>query len=208
LDRLSLPTHSSTSEIMASCRSRHSGGGELTVKSELQTVNSSSPTVTGAWGCQWKMGQILSAFVTTKDSLRQVCKIVGVGPQSQKSGTFTSRRRPAICACASEKEPAAANARSAVRCSRWTKAVVGVLMVCRRPSNRRCDRNCATSCCTIVNCRHTEATIFSQKRDYSSSCRSRRRVSISPRSLVTTFSRSSTVGTSSRMGAGSSRVTR
>jgi hypothetical protein len=60
----------------------------------------------------------------------------------------------------------------------------------------------------LHNCRHTEATISFPKTGYSSSCRSRRRVSISPRSLVTTSSRSSTVGTSSRMGAGSSRVTR
>ena len=43
---------------------------------------------------------------------------------------------------------------------------------------------------------------------YSSSCRSRRRVSISSLSFVTTTCRSSTVGTSSRMGAGNSRVTR
>jgi hypothetical protein len=138
--------------------------------------------------------------------LREVCEIVGVGPQSQKSGTFKSRLRPAICSCASEMEPTAANARSAVRCFQvdqgGSRSAHG-LPAAIRPSTRPqlCNK-------LLHNCRHTEATISFPQRGYSSSCRSRRRVSISPRSLVTTSSRSSTVGTSSRMGAGSSRVTR
>jgi hypothetical protein len=73
-----------------------------------------------------------------------VAKSFGVADPVLKAETqqelrvLSGRGRPvidAICACASETERAVANARSAVRCSRWTKEVVRVLMVCRRPSN-------------------------------------------------------------------------